>query len=143
MKTITAVLALLTLAACGSHYFVNLTDATARRESDGVVVVTATMQCEAVGTEPNCSSVGQYCVRAVWRPSLSKPDTSAGDAGVPPDAIDSVTGCSNRVLKDGETTTIELRSTKPIPTTSQVGISFTVDHGVEIFDQVLISPTGQ
>jgi hypothetical protein len=57
--------AVLGLAACGEHTYVNLDKVDTARLPDGRVRVTATVGCEQVGSTP-CKSVGDYCVLVAW-----------------------------------------------------------------------------
>ena len=102
-------LVLLLLAGCGDHVWINLVDATDTREADDHVVVTAVVQCEAVGLgKSDCAASSEYCVEARWVDA----DTT----------IDTARTCKTDVLGGGARANLVVRSTKPIPKTGVIDI---------------------
>ena len=88
------------LAACGNHIHINLRYLTATRNPDDHVVVTATVECEAVGY-PDCAPGAEYCVEARWIDrgvaEGGVPDGGAPDSGAP-GLFDVAKNCNSRTL---------------------------------------------
>ena len=121
-------LALVLLAGCGDRVWINLVDASAAREPNDHVVVTATVECEAVGLgRSDCSEAKEYCVSARW----------LGSAG---DTLDTGSACKQDVLASRASTTLVVRSTKPIPRGAQIALAITSAKGGRSLAEPISSP---
>lgn len=117
----------LALAACGTRSYVNIASASATRDADQHVTLTAIVECQSSRTGDDCKhpeggpTSERFCVTGSWSP--------LADAG----PIDVVQVCDSAALATGsKTATVVLRSNVTIPQDAGITLSVGVDGNYAI-----------